>query len=178
MTAEPALISQARDVLRVSFGQYAIYDPESGPDAVPALPERIANGLAIAAIDGACIVSGLHTGRIGIVVETWSGTPPLELDGWDDVVDVPYTATTDEALIAELDADPRADLPNLITAGPSTYRLRISVRGRDAGRELDHLKRDEDPVEEHRVQAWPAPPLAETVHKATDHVGAYWRNGN
>jgi hypothetical protein len=168
---------KARDRLRVSFGQYAIYDPEVGPDAVPPLPERIGNGAAVTATDGVCLVSGLHTGDIWITAETWTASPPLELDGWDDVVEVAYTATTDAALVGELDGDSRDDLPNLLASGPGTYRLRISVRGRAAGQKLDHLKRDEDPVEEHRLQMWPADLADETIHKATDEVGAYWRSG-
>ncbi|MFC0842684.1 hypothetical protein ACFH04_02890 [Streptomyces noboritoensis] len=96
------------------------------------------------------------------------------------MVETVITSTTGELVVAEVDADPdadRTDWPNLAATGAGTYRLRISVRGRDAGADADYLEEDEEPVEEHLLQAWPAPAAADVIHKASDGIGAYWRTG-
>jgi hypothetical protein len=59
------------------------------------------------------------------------------------------------------------DLP----AGAGSYRVRVCVRGRDAGED----RGPGDPPEVHLVQIWPAPAAAEALLKATDEVGKVWR---
>ncbi|MFI0790923.1 hypothetical protein ACH4Q6_35710 [Streptomyces lydicus] len=63
------------------------------------------------------------------------------------------------------------DLPDFPETGP--YRVRVHARGRDQGQDL--LIVEDDPVEEHLILVWPAPPTPETVHKLSDAYGALIR---
>ncbi|GAA1902985.1 hypothetical protein [Streptantibioticus ferralitis] len=161
---------EVRARLFVSARQYLIV---GNPDHVP-IPERVPTGVILTATDGALLLPGLNTGDIWMKAETWAEAPPLELDGWDDVVEASYNATQ-EARLCAVDGGPAERFPNLAWNGPGTYRLRVSTRGRDAGSYADAIDEDEEPVEEHRIQSWPAPPSPAVVHKATDAVGRYWR---
>jgi hypothetical protein len=60
-----------------------------------------------------------------------------------------------------------------------SYRLRVHARGRDHGRQvaiIDTAVGDE-PVEEHQILIWPAPPTPEERLKLTDTVGEQIRSG-
>ncbi|PKV82910.1 hypothetical protein [Streptomyces sp. TLI_146] len=175
---QPTTHRRAR--LGVESGQYFLFSPDTGMQALPGLPERVDNGVAVVADDGVCLLSGMDSGDIWLGVEVWEAPPPLDLDSWDDVVETTITSTTGELTPAEVNAEPdeeQVDWPNLAATGPGTYRLRISVRGRDAGADADYLEEDEEPVEEHRLQAWPAPAEPDVIHQAGDRIGAYWRTG-
>jgi hypothetical protein len=66
-------------------------------------------------------------------------------------------------------AEIKIALPPSSSAG--CYRVRAHVKNRDYGEDRD----DEDPVEEYLLQIWTAPSAPEELLKATDEVGAYWR---
>lgn len=157
----------------VSYGQYYISSPNVGGDAVPG-PDQAANHLIAVAPDGACLLSGTHTGDIWLQLETWDGPPPLDLGAWEEVVEATFTSTTDHAFITEWGEAPREDLPNVATTGPGTYRLRLSARGRKEGLDAGDLDEDDEPVEEHRLQTWPSPPIPDHSLKTTEHVAANW----
>ncbi|MFH8387530.1 hypothetical protein ACH4E7_42695 [Kitasatospora sp. NPDC018058] len=65
--------------------------------------------------------------------------------------------------------DPITTLPSLSAAGAGSYRLRVHVRGRNEG--LDLEDNYGDPVEFYLIQAWPAPVTPEIRHKLTDRRG-------
>ncbi|MEV4738943.1 hypothetical protein [Streptomyces sp. NPDC049555] len=168
----PGPLRDVRARLFVAEGQYMIVGDE---ERVPGIRQPVATGVIIAAPDGALLLPGMNTGDIWVRAETWAAAPPLELAGWDDVVEVSYPATT-EARLCVGGGGAHEALPDLAWDGPGTYRLRVSTRGRDAGAAADWLADDEEPVEEHRIQSWPAPASPPVVHQATDELGAYWRS--
>jgi hypothetical protein len=129
------------------------------------------NGL-LDLVEGRLVVkTGLDYGRVALRVETWRSAPDLDLDEWDDVVEVGLRTADGLIELAELLEGPPRGMPNLATGGAGNYRLRVSVRGRDdafAGRG----------EELHRVQCWPAEPTgpADTLcHKLTDQLGRHAR---
>lgn len=65
--------------------------------------------------------------------------------------------------------------PNLALDAPGDYRLRVHVRGRDAGKDADTIAEDENPVESHLMQIWPADAQPDALLLTGDEVGAYWR---
>jgi hypothetical protein len=171
-------IDQDRGPVDVAYHTYVIRAEEA--DEPPAEAEGIpANGLIAAAPDYISVYTGLHTGDISLTLETWQDEPPLDLDAWEEVVEVSFTSTTGDAKVVDewTDSPVPIDL-NLAFAGPGEYRLRAHARGRDLGRDEDTQSADDGDtlVEHHLLQAWPASPGSELILKATDDVGAEARS--
>ncbi|WP_367137277.1 MULTISPECIES: hypothetical protein [Streptomyces] len=169
----PDLIGAATARLSVPEGQYAILSPEAedAQDSVPDIGEVAATGLFAAGTDGALIITGTDHGDIGIRVELWSSAPAADDTAWEDVVEDSYTATG-TAHVHNVEGRP-AGLPDLAWSGPGTYRMRVSVRGRDLGADDDGS--GPVPVEEHLIQVWPAPVAPPHARKLSDELGETWR---
>jgi hypothetical protein len=109
-------------------------------------------------------------GPLVVLLEAWASQPPLDLADWDDVAEAEVTSATGLVELAAPLEGPTPYTPNLVD-GPGTFRLRVSVRGREqafsgSGPEV------------HRLQCWPAEDshLAEPVcHQLIDSVGARLR---
>jgi hypothetical protein len=126
--------------------------------------------------DVAVVCTGTEDGPVRLTVESHDGPPDLDLDAWDEVVDISLELPSGTLVVQTLLSGNAAtvDLPT----GDGIYWLRAYARGRDDARidpEDDHGR----PVEEHRFVTWPADPEPDmphaVVHKATDMVGAYHR---
>ena len=171
---------QRRDV-RVeigALGSYWLFDATStklsGSSAV--LGKRLdgdawideGNGLAVRSL----ILTGTREGPIGLTVELLRGCPPLETGQWDDIAEYSWVFWTTDTVGEDppLGRTLRAAAPgreavtlfDFDPVWPSTcmYRVRVSVRGRDAGI-----------GEEHLVQVWRAPSAPAQLVKATDTTG-------
>ncbi|WP_424893570.1 hypothetical protein [Streptomyces sp. XH2] len=174
----PDLIGAATARLSVPEGQYAILSPgaEDAQDSIPGTGEVAATGLFAAGTDGALVITGTDQGDIGIRVELWNGAPAVDDTAWEDIVEDSYTATG-TAHVVNVEGGP-AGLPDLAWSGPGTYRMRVSVRGRDLGADDDGTGTEQAgpaPVEEHLIQVWPAPPAPPHALKLTDELGETWR---
>jgi hypothetical protein len=160
--------------LEVQDGQYWLAD--DGSAATGALPPPGGSNGLIGVIKGlAVILTGTQFGGIELTVESGDSDPGLHVDGWDDVVEVSFSCSDDahQAGITSGGLGPD-EFQDLIPGNSGTYRIRVHARGRDAGADRDVV--DGAPVEEHRLQAWPAPPAREIVHKATDKYGSMLRD--
>lgn len=124
----------ARDAVRIGA---AWRTPTSSRPSAPAQPpgedgllrEAQKNGL-VAAGPGHLIVLSHSDFDICFTVETYRRRPPLELKGWDKVVEVGYESTTGQVRLM----DPMAgqdDLPNLAFRGKGRYRIRVHYRRPD-----------------------------------------------
>lgn len=127
-------------------------------------------GLVSAIENGAGMVCGLHTGRISITVETWDEPPPLELELWEDVAEVPLTWTYPQMEL--WGAGEEGFMIFSTGEAPGSYRLRVSVKNRIA-REVE---KEGDRFEEHLVQFWPADFAGDVLHKGASEHGAWWRS--
>lgn len=129
------------------------------------------NGLVSAQGHIAIIMTGTETGLVSVTADWRQDAPPLDLDDWEEVVEVSLLFDEEPAFLAgcQKETDGR-DIPGL---APGSYRVRVHARGRDRGDELRIVT--DAPVEEHLIQAWPAPPAAEVRHKLTDAYGARLR---
>jgi hypothetical protein len=102
--------------------------------ANPELPEAFAgreNGLCGAALPGSLfLITGLHTGDVGLAVDVHDEPPPID-ESWEEIVEATFVATTAEAALVEWgEADgARLDLR------PGDWRARYSARGMDAAHE-------------------------------------------
>jgi hypothetical protein len=160
----------ATSTLHVSYHQYYLSDSSVDIAEVP-LDEllRGGNGLIAVTTGFAVVHAGTHTGHIRVTVDPRPAPPPLDLAAWQEVVEVPFTSTTGQVWLVEWGGPARTDLGNLTPAGPGSYRLRAHARGRDQAATL-HVP-PEQPLDEHLILSWPAPPSPEHTHKLTDQYG-------
>lgn len=159
------------DRLAVQDGQYAIWDGVS--DLSPPDPGG-ENGLVGSAPGLAVVITGTQFGNIGLHVQVSAVEPELDVDRWDEVVEVSLAASAGPLSVTSGGHGPRQW--SALTDGRSgSYRIRVHARGRDGGALADVVARN--PVEEHLVQIWSAPAAPAAIHKTTDKVGAELRAG-
>jgi hypothetical protein len=129
------------------------------------------NGLVFAGDGYAVILTGINLGYATVTADFRQGEPPLDLDSWDEVVDVSARFLNGPATLSSPDVlGGRPEYPRL---PPGSYRLRVHARNRDAARAAVYAF--EEPIEEFLISAWPAPSASETHHKQTDNVGKIGR---
>ena len=130
----------------------------------------------IGAIPGLAIIyTGTPTGPVDLTVELHRTAPAVRLDDWDDIVEIAQQTPCGSAAIIEPATTAAAPgYPFLRLAPGAWFRLRVSVRGRDRGRQIYGVATES--VEDHLLQTWPGPPSpTEIRHKLTDQLGAALR---
>ncbi|MFK0173517.1 hypothetical protein ACIQU5_32520 [Streptomyces sp. NPDC090306] len=157
--------------VHVHYGQIYV---ESDPDGVnPGLNEAFAGqhgGLCGAAVPGVLwLITGLHTGNVGFVVEVHDEEPPLA-PAWEGVVEVPFRPVSDRTRLVQWAGEAAWDLDLERTA----YRVRYCAQGMDAGGKRDTRLPEEPQVDRYLLQFWPAPPHADQVIRQTSKRAAYW----
>ncbi|MEU2149633.1 MULTISPECIES: hypothetical protein [Streptomyces] len=157
--------------VHVHYGQIYV---ESDPDSViPDLSEAFAGqsgGLCGAAVPGVLwLVTGLHTGNVGFVVEVHDEDPPLD-PIWEDVVEVSFRPVSDRTSLVQWAGEAAWDL-NLAR---TDYRVRYCARRMDEGRQLDTRVSGEPQADNYLLQFWPGQPGADRVVRQTSRNAAYW----
>ena len=129
-----------------------------------------ANGLCGArGVGGLWLITGLHTGRVPVVVEEHDGPPPVRAE-WEEVVEVPFVADSSPISLvgwAGWSVDPLA-------LDPGQYRVRYCVAGMDAGKAVDTRVGSEPVPDRYLLQLWAAAPSGDAVLRQTGSVAAYW----
>ncbi|MER7569276.1 hypothetical protein ABTZ93_41265 [Streptomyces sp. NPDC097941] len=169
---QPAPLTRARAVLFVEDNTYAIVNPESPPDRFTDPVETGVLAVTDAGGAAASVTCGTHIGDVQVTGETWPAAPPLVDAPWDDVAEVslPWPGGR-MALWGSFDED-ADEIVLSEDAPPGSYRIRVHVRGRDAGED----RGEGDEPEEHLLQIWPSAPAPHRTLKTTDHTGQYWRS--
>ncbi|MDH6554884.1 hypothetical protein [Streptomyces sp. SAI-041] len=147
---------------------------ESDPDsAIPDLSEAFAGqrgGLCGAAVPGVLwLITGLHTGNVGFVVEVHDEDPPLD-PIWEDVVEVSFRPMSERTSLVQWAGEAAWDL-NL---DQTDYRVRYCAQRMDEGRKLDTRVVGKPQADSYLLQFWPAPPRADRVVRQTSQNAAYW----
>jgi hypothetical protein len=162
------------DVLldQVVFTDYGQFSLEWGEDMWDGDADRFfasqENGWVAAAVaDVVHVIMARRYGGSSVRVESWADEPELE-PGWEDCVEVslaiPTGAEARWATWAGEDGGP-LDLPE------GTSRLRVSARGRDAGRGDPE---DGEVVDFYLLQLWPAPTAPDAIVKVGSSDADYW----
>jgi hypothetical protein len=161
----------ATGVVRVSHHQLGVIDASPEGTYFPVVPAPRTNRL-VAVYEGAAVVwTGIHSGVVAVTTEARPGPPPtVDVDGWDEVVEVSLDMANGDARLAVLMDNVPEAFSCLTPAGPGTYRLRAHARGRDTA--IDGMA--SEPFEHYLLTLWPAPPAATAIHKETDRYGAGW----
>jgi hypothetical protein len=126
------------------------------------VPENVdfsGNGLVAAVGDGVVVRTGVAEGHVQASIQILTGPPDeIDLKGWDEVVEVSWTAPEGGAFLhgaRKWARQPRWEAP----PWPGDYRVRVCVTGRDDDEEFYHLA------------MWQAPAAPAIVHKKTDRLG-------
>jgi hypothetical protein len=151
-------------VLGITYSQYFLMELNCGGPADDMYAGF--NGLISAREYMAVIMTGTESGPVSVTADWQETQPPLDLDPWDDVVEVSMVFDEEPAVLYSVEGTGTL-MPQL---PPGSYRVRVHARGRDRARAL--LTVWDPPVEEHLIQAWPAPVEPEVRHKLTDQYGA------
>ncbi|MCK2242006.1 MULTISPECIES: hypothetical protein [unclassified Crossiella] len=111
------------------------------------------------------LITGRHTGEVGLTIELHEQEPPLGED-WPDVVEASCQLTGDDPVLSEWGERWYAlDLP------PGEYRIRYCAQGMDAAN--DAITED-GVVDRYLLQLWPAEPAPDAVRRQTSKNAAYW----
>jgi hypothetical protein len=156
--------------MTVTHSQYWISEIGVFPDVTTDM-YRDFNGLinvpAVALSSFAIVMTGTEHGKVSVSVDWRDTEPPLDLEPWDEIVEVSMWFEEEPGVVFGPLATPEEALPQL---PPGWYRVRVLARGRDHGYDLMTVAGA--PVEEHLIMAWPAPEGPEVRHKLTDSYGA------
>jgi hypothetical protein len=110
-----------------------------------------ANGLVAVVPGGVVVRTGLAEGHVSASLHVFAEPPPeIDLLGWDEVVEVSWTAERGEATLGGRETTP---------PWPGDYRVLVQATGRDEG------------IEQHHLTVWAAPFAETVVHKRTDRLG-------
>jgi hypothetical protein len=157
----------------VHYGQ--IYVQSGYPDRQvppPELPEYFAgqqNGLCGAAVPGCLfLITGLHTGTVGFVVELHDHPPALD-DSWEEIVEVSFRCAGEASLLGWA-----GEWQWPLELIETDHRVRYCATGMDAGRAADTRADDEPQLDHYLLQLWPGPPRPDRIVKQTSAIAAYW----
>jgi hypothetical protein len=167
-------------VINSLVGTYTVSDPGDlpmeAPEVVP-LPWGDNGLVGPLSQSQYTICCGTRYGPVRLTFEIHDEPPALELDGWTDVVEVPFQVYG-TVYVSDWNGEQRHETH----PAPGSHRLRVHARGRDAGAAVEWMPFDpeygpeEEPLEEHLVQLFPGEG-AEIVHKAEDGYGGMLRSG-
>jgi hypothetical protein len=153
----------------VHYGQIYV---ESGRVPPPELGECFAgqqNGLCGGAVPGCLfLLTGLHTGTVGFVVELHDHPPALD-DSREEIVEVSFRSAGEASLVG-WGGEGHWPLELIET----DYRVRYCATGMDAGHAADTRADDEPELDHYLLQFWPGPPGPDKVVKQTSAFAAYW----
>jgi hypothetical protein len=90
-----------------------------------------------------------------VAIEAWEEEPPLELDGWDHVVEAALDVPNGRIELHGVEG-PAEIAP--LAVEPGTYRVRSSAAGLDGADEMEGGDR-------YRIQVWPSSPAGPDVRK-------------
>lgn len=161
--------AKGRSTVRIDYHQFWLLEPNRRPSQAV----LVTNGLiGVAAPGSAMVYTGISSGWVTVEVEARTAAPAsVDVDGWDEVVEVSLSAPYGQVGVAALMDDVPDIIPKLTATGAGEYRVRVHARGRD--NVPDEVSRK--PVELYRLVAWPDAEAPELLYKLTDECGAAMR---
>jgi hypothetical protein len=130
------------------------------------------NGLCGAAVPGMLfLITGLHTGQVGLVVDVLNAPPELD-NSWDEIVEVSFTVGERPVVLEDWNGETVTSIP--LSSG--RYRVRYCAKNMDEGKEADTILEDEEAVDFYSLAFWPEAASDDCVIKQTSEQAAYWHN--
>jgi hypothetical protein len=162
--------------LWVHYGQF--YVESRGGRSGTDLPESFAgqrNGLCGAASPGLLfLITGLHTGKVGLAVELHEQAPPVDaaLKEWEEIVEATFTPGSGRVGLQAWGGQEYWPL----RIGGASHRVRYCGSGMARARTADTRTAGQPQLDRYLLQFWPTSAAAEPdgVVKQTSTVAAYW----
>src|SRR5690349_5733026 len=122
--------------LHVHYGQAYVFSDDAGDTGeMDACFRGQVNGLLGAGQPGMLfLITGLHTGHVGLTVDVAEHEPPVE-ESWEECVEVSFAPATPDVRLVDWDRELVCQLPLEVT----DYRVRYAARGMDRGHEADTI---------------------------------------
>lgn len=161
------------DVVRTDYGQFDVVWSGVGFDGdFDKYFHGQTNGIVGAASgDGVYINLARRSGGSRVRIALTEAEPPLPDDDFGDVVEVSVEVPAGAAVRWSSWAGESSGLLDGIEAG--TYRVRVSARGRDEGRDGEFA---DEVVDEYFVELWPAPLTDDAVVRVGSDDARYWHS--
>jgi hypothetical protein len=157
--------------IHVHYGQF--YVTSDDDRSIPGLHEAFAGqrtGLCGAAEPGRLwLITGLHTGNVGLTAELHDEPPPPDA-AWEEVVEVSFTPAGHGSGVLSWGGETWIPLP----LDPVGHRVRYCARGFTAGRNADTRLEGEPQQDRYLLQFWPAPPAPDRLLLETNPDASYW----
>ncbi len=160
------------EVIDTDYGQFdLVWSDEAGFDGEwDRFFKGQVNGLVGAADPGGVYLNlGRRSGGSRVRLDLLDAEPPLPPSRYEDVVevsmDVPAHAEVQWMSWAGESAGPVEGVE------PGEYRLRVSARGRDAGRDDEFA---ESVVDEYLLELWPSPVAPDEILRVGSQDAQYW----
>ena len=128
-----------------SHHQFYVLDPDG--EQLADLWDGAALERHLGVAEGIIAVGTVGYCDVPVRIEVWDEEPPLDLEGWDHVVDATLEARSGRVGLAWVEGLAALEPLHVV---PGTYRLRCSAAGLDEADEMDGGDR-------YRVQLWIAP---------------------
>lgn len=107
---------------------------EEGPDTVhPSSTDQASANKVVGATPGDLTILTADTDtHVCVAVEAYDKRPPVEVEGWEKVVEVGYQSTGGEMVFTDDEGEMEEGLPDLAIHGAGRYRVRVHMRGAKA----------------------------------------------
>jgi hypothetical protein len=127
------------------------------------------NGLCGAAVPGVLsLTTGLHTGRVSMVVEWFDAEPTVDPQ-WEEVVEASFAPAQADLVLSSFQDSFELRLPAV-----TRLRVRYCACGMDAAHQRDTVSGDEPTVDRYLLQLWPSAQAPDAVVRQTSAQAAYW----
>ncbi|NRQ34650.1 hypothetical protein HII36_22835 [Nonomuraea sp. NN258] len=125
-------VTAGRGTLWSEAGVLEVYEGDEGPDGdrFPAMEHAYTNGLVGSAPDNLAVLTADEAMHVCVTAESYRTRPPVELKGWERVVEVGYHSKRGWLVFT----DGIERMPVLTPAGPGHYRVRVHMRGAERPR--------------------------------------------
>jgi hypothetical protein len=149
--------------LNVHYGQaYVLSRDNRGADMDDSFQGQ-SNGLCGAALPGMLfLITGLHTGHVGLTVDVLNERPELD-STWDEIVEVSFSVGESPVALEDWDGETVTSIP--LSSG--NYRVRYCARNMDRGHEVDTILNEEEAVDFYSLTFWPEAASEDCVIKQT-----------
>ncbi|HTI28003.1 MAG TPA: hypothetical protein VL652_43875, partial [Kutzneria sp.] len=141
----------------VHYGQFYVHSTDDWPD----LGECFAgqrNGLCGGAMPGHLfLITGSHTGYVGLTVELHEQAPVLD-ETWEEIVEVSFRPLGDTQILGWA-----GEWASELDLADVDYRVRYCGTRMDDGHEQDGRDEDEPELDRYLLQFWPSPPAPDQV---------------
>ncbi|MEO3814939.1 hypothetical protein ABGB17_38585 [Sphaerisporangium sp. B11E5] len=115
-------VGVARDMVWSEIGLTAYEDHEASSGEPPVLQHAL-----VGSATGYLVIGTSAEAQICLTGETYRRRPPVEVEGWDRVVEVGYESPTGDFVIVAPMSGPGA-VPDLAFLGKGHYRVRVHYR--------------------------------------------------